>query len=174
MAIKGTIDLIIKTNKDTIECRDWKSGSRKAWASKDLHTKDLADFQKDQQLMLYYYAIRKLYPQFPSVILTIFYVRDGGPFSVCFDDDTLLQVEDNLKNKFEYVKNTTLPKMLSPSQTDFKCTKLCHFYKNDWSGTNKNQCRFIHDQIQNIGIDAVTEKYKNPNFEFGKYKAPGT
>lgn len=173
LAIKGTIDLVTKLSDDMIECIDYKTGQRKAWASADLHVKDLADFHKDQQLMLYYYAIRKLYPDFPSVILTIFYVRDGGPFSVCFDDHTLDLVEENLKNKFQYVKDVELPKMLSPTQHGFKCQKLCHFYKNNWPGTHKNQCMFIHEQIKKLGIEEVTNRYQNPNFEFGKYKAPG-
>ena len=67
LAIKGTIDLVTKINDDTIEVVDWKTGRRMDWATGEV--KDYKKLESDPQLLLYYYAISKLYPEFPNRIM---------------------------------------------------------------------------------------------------------
>ncbi|NDF28542.1 hypothetical protein EB159_03575, partial [archaeon] len=74
LAIKGTIDLVTKINDDTIEVIDWKTGRRMDWATGEV--KDYKKLENDAQLLLYYYAISKLYPDFPNRIMSIFFYKD--------------------------------------------------------------------------------------------------
>lgn len=171
LAIKGTIDLITEIEPGVLEIVDWKTGQRLDWANGG--AKSYKKLCKDPQLMLYYYAARHLYPDAKDIILTIFFVRDGGPFSVCFDDESIEEFEGLLRKRFNEIRNCKNPKMCSPDQSNFKCNKICDFYKNNWPGTNKNICRFIHDQTKLIGIDEVVKKYTNPNHTIDKYDAPG-
>ncbi len=171
LSIKGTIDLITKINDETIEIIDWKTGSRKNWATNEEKTYE--KLCRDPQLMLYYYAARKMYPWAKNIILTIYWIRDGGPFTICFDNSVIKEMEDILKERFEYVKSVKVPKMVSPTQSDFRCTKICGYYKNKWPGTNINQCRFIHDKIVKHGIDYVQLNFMKEGHQLSHYENPG-
>lgn len=171
-SIKGTIDLITEVNSDTLEIIDWKTGQRYDWAKGEEKTYE--KLCNDVQLALYHYAATKLYPHINHILFTIFFIRDGGPFTVTFDSDNLNNVEEILKQHFTEVKNVRLPKMLSNNQSDFRCTKLCSYYKNKWPNSDQNVCRFIHNEIKRIGMDAVIDRYKQDNYEFNQYQSPGT
>ena len=186
LAIKGTIDLITKVNDDTYEIIDWKTGRRLDWATGQ--EKTLEKLHKDPQLMLYYYAIHKLYPDIKHVIVSINFINDGGMYSVCFDQSHIYQVEMMLRKKFEDIKNTTDPKL----NKSWKCTKLCHFGKNTFEGTDylpsveyrENQittlgqnmtiCEQIKHEIAIKGMDNVIDEYQRPGYNIGQYKAPGS
>lgn len=170
-AIKGTVDLITSVNSDTIEIVDWKTGQRYDWAKGEEKTYN--NLCSDIQLSLYHYAISKLYPAYKHVMLTIFYIRDGGPFTITFEPENSENVEQKLKEHLEEVKATRLPKMLSPQQSDFRCTKLCSYYKTKWPNSDQNVCRFIHNEIKRIGMDEVIDKYKQKQHDFSKYDQPG-
>lgn len=170
-AIKGTVDLITALDDDTIEIVDWKTGQRYDWAKGEEKTYD--KLCTDIQLALYHYAVTKLYPNYKHVLLTIFFIRDGGPYTVTFDSNNLDDVENKLRTHFEYIKNNKLPKMISPQQKDFRCIKLCSYYKNNWPNTDQNICRFINNEIKRIGMDKVIETYKQTNHEFSAYHSPG-
>ena len=170
LRIKGTIDLILSIDQNTLEVCDWKTGQRKDWATGK--AKEYADFQKDSQLMLYYYAIKKLYPD-KNVVFTIYWARDGGPFTLCFDDSDMLKVEENLKEKSAYIWSCTQPKMLHSKQTDFRCYRLCHYCKNNWPGTSVNICNYVNQHIKKNGIQNTTDELMAEGFNPGIYKAPG-
>lgn len=169
LAIKGTIDLITKVNENTLEIIDWKTGQRKDWGTDKI--KDYEYFCEDKQLMLYYYAARKMFPQFDNIFVTIFYIRHGGPFTVCFDTSHMDKIELKLKQHFLEVSANTLPKMRSERQTDFQCKILCDYFKKKVGNTNF--CKHIHNELQTIGMDAVIEQYKVEGFDPGKYQMPG-
>lgn len=173
LCIKGTIDLVTQIDDKTLEIIDWKTGQRKDWATGEEKTYE--KLCKDQQLRLYYWAARKIYPEIESVLLTIFFIRDGGPFTLCFDEHTLGQVEEDLRATFEKVKRNNMPKMISYTQSSFKCTKLCDYYKNAHpeSKNGDNICRFIHNEIKRIGIASATKKYTAENHNVDNYSAPG-
>lgn len=169
--IKGTIDLITSIDEDTIEVIDWKTGaSRKNWATGK--EKSYEDLCKDNQLMFYYYALNKLYPN-KNVIFTINFIRAGGPFTLCFDKEDLEKTEKFIEQRAKEMWSTTLPKMLSPRQTDFRCTRLCEYYKNKYPGSDKNICRFVHDHITDNGIQITTEQLMAEGFKLGTYSNPG-
>ena len=169
LAIKGTIDLtIIDRAYDIIEVIDYKTGQRKDWATGEI--KDYKKLQQDKQLMLYYYAIHRLYPWAKSIILTIFFIRDGGPFSICFEPHQLKDIEQDIKNTFERIQNWNVPKMCDPYQKDFKCTKLCDYYKMQLDGTNF--CKAINERLKTQGQEQVMKDFMRIE-NLGKYSAPG-
>jgi len=186
LAMKGTIDLITKVNDKTIEVIDWKSGRRIDWATGEEKTQE--KLENDPQLRIYHYAISHLYPEIEHIIFSIYFIRDGGPFSLSFTKDDIAKTEDMLRRKFEAIKSTKRPKL----NKSWMCTKLCHFGKTNFENTHiepleeyrdgercsKNtimtKCEQVKHDIDLYGIDATTTMYKHPKHVFGKYKAPGS
>jgi hypothetical protein len=107
LALKGTIDLITLVNDSTIEIIDWKTGRRLDWATGEEKTQE--KLEKDPQLKIYHYAIKHLYPHIKNIIFSIYFINDGGPFSICFHDSDLSSTEDMLRQKFEAVRSTKKP-----------------------------------------------------------------
>src|SRR5690606_33275759 len=104
------------------------TGQRKDWSTG--RKKDLKYFQEDDfQLQFYYYALAHLYPD-KNVLLTIFWIRDGGPFTVTFSKDHLPKIEARIRQRFEEIKKCKKPELISPNHKDFKCYKLCHYCKH--------------------------------------------
>lgn len=167
LAIKGTVDLV--TMKDGIlYALDYKTGARFNWGTNKV--KDMTELKKDKQLMLYYYALRRLYPEHKKIMLTIFFVRDGGPFDLEFDDNTIETMEEYLRLQFEYTKSVKVPKMCDPTQQDKKCKSFCSYYKRELDGTN--YCKAIHEQIKSRGINHVLSDHMDIS-KFGYYQSPG-
>lgn len=151
------------------------TGSRVDWAAKnpDKSIKTYASFGKDAQLMMYYYAARRLYPDFKHILVTIFYIRDGGPFTICFTDNHIKELEEKLKNRFEEIKSCQFPEMIDPNQKSFKCTKICDYYKMPSPDGKTNFCKYLNNQMYLEGMESVTNKYTDPKFKIGDYEAPG-
>ena len=146
------------------------TGARKDWGKNKV--KEYKDLSEDIQLMLYYYAAKQLYPD-KDVIITIFFIRDGGPYTLTFDDRHVRMIERILSEHKWNIDHCESPKLLDTKREDFRCKKLCHYCKNNWPGTEQSQCQFIQEQIQIIGIDEVINKYTKPGFKLGHYEAPG-
>ena len=106
LAIKGTIDLITKADDNTLEIIDWKTGRRLDWATGSEKTQE--KLEVDPQLRIYHYAIKQLYPDIDNIIVTIYFINDGGPFSVCFGPKDLVATESMLRDKFEQIKKRTI------------------------------------------------------------------
>lgn len=171
LAIKGTIDLITELPDRTIEVIDWKTGQRLDWATGE--RKDYDKLMKDTQLLLYHYAISKIYPKYSNIIMSIFFCRDGGPFTLAFDEDDMKEFLQTLKKTFEEITSNKFPKPINSSRSSFKCEKLCHYYKTNWPDTDKTMCHYIEDKIYTIGIDETVKTCSRPGFVIGTYKDPG-
>lgn len=171
LAIKGTIDLVTEVDKDVIEIIDWKTGKRLNWATGEEKTYD--KLCQDPQLMLYNYATSKLFPEYKQSIMSIFFIKDGGPFSMCFDEQDQNNFLSMLESRYKQIQHNDFPKPISHDRSNFKCTKLCHFYKNNWPGTNKPMCNYVEDHLRAFGYDETVEKCTNDNFDIGYYSAPG-
>ncbi len=186
LALKGTIDLITKVNDNTIEIIDWKTGRRLDWATGQEKTQE--KLEKDPQLRIYHYAISHIYPEIEHIIFSIYFINDGGPFSICFDKKDLKDTENMLRQKFQHIKNTNRPKL----HKSWMCSKLCHFGKTTFEntsitpiieyrekqvcpeGTFMTKCEQIRHDIDLHQIQNVIQSYKYPNHSFGSYKAPGS
>lgn len=171
LAIKGTIDLVTELNSDVIEVVDWKTGRRLDWATGEV--KDYKKLCNDAQLLLYNYAITKLYPQYKQSIMTIFFVKDGGPFSMCFDRDDNDKFLKMLRSKYETIKKNDKPRLISPDRSSWKCSKLCHYAKNNWPGTNKSICEHVDTYIKINGIDRAVKDLSREGHTVNFYEAPG-
>lgn len=176
LSTKGTIDLITEKEVDgfkILNVVDYKTGSRVEWNKKGIPKKTYKKLQQDTQLMLYYHAIKSLYPEYEDVIINIVYVRDGGLFSFFFNDENVRIVKDRIKSSFEEIKTCEVPKMFDPTNMDVRCKNICHFGKTNWPGTNKTKCKHIHDEIVKKGIDKVIEEYTVDGHDIGHYQNPG-
>jgi hypothetical protein len=187
LGIKGTIDLITDVGDNTLEIVDWKTGKRLDWASGQEKTH--AKLQNDPQLMIYHYAVSRLFPDYEYVIVTIYFINDGGPFSIVFDKSSLSKTEEMLRQKFDIIKKTKKPRL----NKTWMCNKLCHFGKTSFDsssnilpileyrdgqacaqGSPMTKCEQIKHDIEIKGMNQVLNEYKNPKHSFGKYKAPGS
>jgi hypothetical protein len=172
LSIKGTMDLIVRENKQTLHLIDWKSGKfRTDFATGKV--KNLEDFYSDEQLLLYYFAICSLYPETEYVIVTIVYLQAGGPFSMCFDRSHYDKFLEILKNRFKDIRSCTNPKPINKWRSDFKCKNLCHFYKQKWPGTEISMCQYTEDYIKTYGIEKASEDLKREGHKRDFYSAPG-
>ena len=185
LALKGTIDLITKIDDNFFEIIDWKTGRRLDWATGKEKTQE--KLENDPQLMIYHYAVSHLYPHIDNIMVTINFINDGGPFSICFQKSDLSRTENMLRQKFEKIKATKKPQL----HKTWMCSKLCHFGKTTFAnsaispleeyrdgqvtpnGAIMSKCEQIHHDIQINGLNEVVLKYKHPNHSFGFYKAPG-
>ena len=177
LAIKGTIDLVTKISDDTLEVVDWKTGRRMDWVTGEV--KDYKKLQTDAQLLLYYYAISKLYPDFPNRIMTIFYYKDKDgnpdptPISMCFNKSDEEKFLEMLKNRVSEIRQNMDPKPLDSTRKHWKCTRLCHFCKTDWPDTDQNMCIFIENHLKEHGMEKTVSECKRDGFDIGFYEAPG-
>lgn len=186
LAIKGTIDLITQVNDDTLEIIDWKTGRRLDWSTGEEKTQ--SKLEKDAQLMIYFYAASKLYPNIKNIIISINFINDGGAFSICYNDEDRYAAEQMIRKKFEEIKNTKRPHL----NKSWKCGKLCMFGKSSFQGTNippileyrdgqtcqkdmyMTKCEQVKHDLDLYGIDHVVESYTVPGYSVAKYKAPGS
>lgn len=170
LSIKGTIDCVTLLNANTIEVQDFKSGQRKDFATGEV--KDYKKLSKDPQLLLYNHALSRLYPEIENRIMSILFIRDGGPFSMCFekkDDDMFLDI---LRQNFEEIKNCTNPKPVSKNRNSWKCKYVCKFSEID-PNSGEMICKNVENTIKTYGIEIATKKLKSKEFDPGFYSAPG-
>lgn len=170
LAIKGTIDLVTECD-GVVEAIDWKTGRRLDWATGEEKTYE--KLCADPQLLLYNYAISKLFPQYKQSIMSIFFIKDGGPFSMCFDDTDKTRFLNMLKSRFQEIQKNNIPKPISENRDNWKCTKLCHYCKHNWPGTDTNMCIHIENTLKTKGMDATIKECTKPGFDIGFYSAPG-
>lgn len=171
LAIKGTIDLVTKVDDETIEVIDWKTGRRLDWATGEEKTYE--KLCSDPQLLLYNYAISKLFPEYKQAIMSIFFIKDGGPFSMCFDQADQDRFLEMLQARFEEIQQNDAPKPISYDRSNWKCTKLCHFCKNNWPDTDQNMCIYIENYLKDHGMEKTVADCSRKGFDIGFYEAPG-
>ena len=147
------------------------TGQRLDWATGE--RKDYDKLMKDTQLLLYYYAISKVYPKYSNIIMTIFFCRDGGPFSLAFDSDDMKDFLETLRKTFQEIITNQNPKPVSYERSSFKCQKLCHYYKTNWPGTETTMCHHVENQIYKIGMIETVKTCSRPGFTIGTYQSPG-
>jgi len=172
LRIKGTIDLVTKVDDETLEIIDWKTGQRKDWATGE--TKDQDKLEKDFQLLLYHYAAGKLFPEYKYRLMSIFFLRDGGPFTLCFEEEAKKLVFEKMRKRMNEILANRNPKPINPWRSDFRCQKLCHYYKTNWPGTETPMCNYVDNYIKLYGIEKASKELKNESFTVGHYVSPGS
>lgn len=164
LSIKGTVDLVLEEGGKYYHILDYKTGRRYDWGTDTVKTPE--KLQKDTQLLLYYYALRNMYPD-KEFFVSIYYINDykidgqmvkGGLYSMVFDDEDYEKAENILRQKFEYIRSVELPRQLDPRHNHFKCKYLCKFSEN-WQDTEESTCNFMHRMIQSQGIEKTIAEY---------------
>lgn len=151
LRLRGTMDLVTEVDKDTIEVIDYKSGSRIVWMGDG--PKEFEHFIKDTQLKVYNLATSVIYPQYKHRLFTIFFTRDGGPFTVTFTEEDLENTVDELYKCFIEIKNSQIPKRLKDDRTKgkhlFICKYLCQLGGRGQQINGKNACDVYYNLLRN-------------------------
>jgi len=96
-------------------------------------------------------------------------IYENGPM-------TLRDIAERMGVSFARVKQiqrNNFPQPCSRNRSHFKCTKLCHFYKNNWPGTNISMCEHVEEHLKAFGEAETVEKCTREGFNIGYYEAPG-
>lgn len=172
LRIKGTVDLITRVGESMYEVVDWKTGQRKDWATDQ--EKDFNKLSVDPQLRMYHYAVSRMYPEVKQIVMTINWVRDGGPFTMAYGPEDIKATLEMLRARFEQIKRCSRPTLKSPNNTHFFCTRICSYGKNRHpKDPNFNICQYYKKKILTNGINSVM---KNDTFEghnVSNYSNPG-
>jgi ATP-dependent helicase/DNAse subunit B len=143
-ALRGVIDLVTEVSDGVHEIIDYKTGSRKDWATGELKTHE--NLHEDIQLRLYHYAAHKVLG-LKNILVTIFYIKDGGPFTISFGEEDLESTEELLKKKFDHIRKTHSPKL----NKTWKC-RFCAFSKTTFENTHvKPEVEFRDGQFTKAG-----------------------
>jgi ATP-dependent helicase/DNAse subunit B len=174
LGLRGTIDLVVKEDEETLHIIDYKTGRRLDWATGKEKTYYSLDV--DSQLSIYHYAVHKLFPQFKYIIITIYYINDGGPYTLAFDNSDLNRIENKLRNRFNKIKECSIPRTIYPN---WKCERLCHYFKtapdgspNDSKMYENSLCFHIKQQLEFEGMERTTQDNMIGK-AFDQYDAPG-
>ena len=166
LRIKGTIDLIVNDSDSVLEIVDYKTGKKLDWATEK--NKDFTSLCKDEQLLLYYYAAKNLFPE-KEIIITIFYINDGGPYTIPMDENSYKAAEFMIKNRFNEIKSVLIPRR----DITWKCNKLCQLGQTIAPNTCITMCEFLHREILKKGIGKVSIEHKVPGFDPTSYGSGG-
>lgn len=184
--LKGTIDLVTELSPGVYEIIDWKTGKRWDWAKNEEKTFD--KLRDDPQLRMYHYAAQVLYPNIDNILVTIFFINDGGPFTLDFGRAEIPKTVDMLRKKFELIKNTKVPK----KNKSWKCNRFCHQGTTTFEGTSikplveyrprqvtkqgeyMTKCEQISYVLQHRPIDLLITHMTAPGYDIVQYKAPGS
>lgn len=172
LAIRGTIDLVtLEDHMNLLEMVDWKTGRRLNWATGKV--KDFEALRKDPQLRIYHYAMSKIYPEMDEFLITIFFINDGGAFTIPFYRSDLATTEIMIKKKFDKLCSVKRPRQ----NITWKCEKICHFGKTKFKlpdGTNSGLtiCEYMKQKVDKEGIDQVMREHGKKGY-YGHYQAPG-
>ena len=183
--LRGTADLLIDTGiKGVYQLIDLKTGVRVDWTKADTPVKTSEYLLNDHQMMMYYFAMRHLYPDLDDLLMTLFYTKDGeiggfrgvpkrtisgGPMHINFSTDDLPKIENMLKDTFKKIIDIEIPKL----NKTWACTSLCYFGKNPArQDPNQTICEFYHKEINDKGLIKVIEEHGNLS-RFGNYTSGG-
>lgn len=153
LTLKGTIDLIVKHDEDTIEIVDYKSGSKTDWATGK--TKDEQYLYNDTQIRLYHYAVCTMFPLIKNVIFSLYFVKFNEVFTIALDRKHLPETELMLQRKYKKIVECSKPTL----SLGFKC-RFCPFDKSI-EPDGKTTCVSFRDKIIVDGMSKVMEDNAN-------------
>lgn len=185
LRLQGTMDLITEPSPGVYELVDWKTGRRLNWATGE--KKEHSCLRTDPQLRIYHYAMTKLFPEVDTFVITIFYINDGGAYTVNFNRGHLDETEDMVRRKFESIRDTKQPEL----NKSWKCRKFCHAGMSTFEGTNvipitekrmgqpsrigqsMTKCEQIKYVAQRRELKSVIQNMSADGHDIGLYKEPG-
>lgn len=162
MKLRGTIDLVVEADADTIQVIDYKTGERKDWITGK--EKEIEDFFTDMQLRVYDIATSKIYSQYKYRLFTIIFTRSGGPFTVTFNAAEYQEALTEISKIYRSILENDRPVRIidQTGRSDgWKCKWVCHFGKTkDENG--QSLCDKYHSmynpQLPTIGTYNLIEE----------------
>lgn len=168
--VRGIMDVVRRIDGG-VECIDYKSGKRKDFATGKL--KEYEDFEDDIQLLVYHMALRHMFPNEEMYVVTIYYLKDGGPFTIYFDDDSVDKIKKLIQKKFQKIKSTTIPRQTRT----WKCSKFCDYAQKSFpkplmefrdgkfkaQGESMSICDQTEYAIKKHGLEWVEKNYRKPD-----------
>lgn len=157
LSCKGAMDLITSPAPGIIEYLDLKTGSRKDWGTGQV--KDFDYLMEDKQLMLYYLALCKLYPDAKQIIMSIYYCKpgQGGMHTLPYTREMIPDIENMLRKYFEAIRDMQVPEL----RNDGVCTSFCYYGTNNHPDSGKTICKHYHDIVSEIGINNTVMQHGN-------------
>jgi hypothetical protein len=170
LAVKGSIDLITEVNQGVLEYLDWKSGRLWDWA-KD-KPKEYKDLYEDPQLLLYFYALSRLYPQYRTTLVTIFFAQVRMPFTIPFNREVdVPRALDMLRKRFELIRHDNKPaRIMDDPAKRWKCGSFCYFGRNKYKESSDSICNVVHKDVVKLGLERAMVKHGR----FNAYKNYGS
>ena len=109
--------------------------------------------------------------------MTIYFIKDGGPYTLAFTKDDIEDTKQMIKNRFEEIRDSNVPQL----KKSWKCTKICHFGKNEHpsgiinpdTGAPFTICEFVAKKIRRKGMNVSLAEDISPGHQFDYYEAPG-
>jgi len=119
--VNGVIDLVEEFDKDTIEITDYKTGK---WIQ------SYSDCLLDPQLLIYYAAIRELYPQYKNIFITIHYIR-RRVMSFTFNPEDDQMIRERIVKVYHEINDNEFPQRRCDRNNglvkfDWVCSGICH------------------------------------------------
>ncbi len=181
LKLRGTVDLIFRNDYGGYSSLDWKTGKRVNWSKGEWYKpkiKEYKDLQVDKQLLLYYYSLVNMLDTH-EISSIIYYLQDGGPFELYFDEDSYILAENLIRRQFEDINNIKIPQLtrnLGDAGENFynkrKCG-WCDFNKiQPKVSTEKTVCEHFRSEIVTLGMNKVLDKYATPD-KFSEYVGGG-
>jgi hypothetical protein len=158
LKLLGKIDRIDLLNEKTVEIIDYKTGRREpfTFSGEKKKKKEVDDLYDDIQCRMYHLAIDKLMPEIENVFVTVYYLKDGGPFTTVFNKGNIEETIDMIRKKKDLIVGIHKPKR----NKGFWCERFCSVGKD-------NMCNKIWDTIEARGMK-FTEEYAEK--KYGKRK----
>jgi len=144
--ITGYIDLVHEIDDNTIEIVDWKTGKRSDYGS--TKPKDFYDILKDAQPRIYHFAASQLYPKYSNVIVTFYYINDGGPIMLPYSQDDMIMTVGAIWRVFKKIQNDSVV----TRNITWRCPKFCQFGR-------MNVCDSAWADMSSHGFDFISQKY---------------
>lgn len=158
LGIKGTTDLLVQdpNDADVYECVDYKSGRQLDWSTGKPKSYD--SLCHDPQLLLYYYALRRRFPD-KHIIMTMLFLNYDGPFQMPFGDKHYDEAEALIRRIFDEIRSTEKPAKIAEELRGERCYGFCPYGKRSADSDGKTICQKIRDDIYTIGMDATMAKH---------------
>jgi hypothetical protein len=173
LRIRGTFDLLIQHGPDTLEYVDYKTGRPfYDWGKKE--TKTVESLHYDNQLLIYYYALRRIYSKFPHLWMTLFYLKkEGGSLPCCFGPEEYKRAEAMIKRVFAETVACKVPAWIYYDANLNSNCRFCDYNKETHPVSNKTLCKHYRDEVIKLGMDKVVNQHVDLS-KFGQYTGGGT
>lgn len=157
LRVKGTVDLVYREAPGLIGYLDYKTGRKWDWAKNAPKTYDSL-LNDDFQLLLYYYALRRLYPA-EHVLMTIYFIKEDGPTTLPFGDEHYELAKKKIRQYFEEIKNTTSPARVMEAVGGPR-NQPCSFcsYSKTKVEDGRSMCDSLWGELQTLGLDRLIKK----------------